>query len=64
MNCKTRDFGHTLLFVAVQSDDAELVKWLLTQGANPNAKLQTGDTPLKWVRSETVKKLLIDNGGK
>ena len=61
---KTRDFGHTLLFVAVQSDDAELVKWLLAQGADPNAKLQTGDTPLKWARSEAVKNLLIDNGGK
>ena len=61
---KTSDYGHTLLFVAVQSDDAELVKWLLVQEANPNAKLQNGDTPLKWARSETVKKLLIDNGGK
>jgi Ankyrin repeats (3 copies) len=61
---KTRDFGHTLLFVAVQSDDAELVKWLLTQGANPNAKLHDGDTPLKCARSEAVKNLLIESGGK
>lgn len=61
---KTRDFGHTLLFVAVQSDDAELVKWLLAQGADPNAKLQTGDMPLKWAKSEAVKKLLIANSGK
>lgn len=61
---KTTDYGHTLLFVAVQSDDTELVKWLLMQGANPNAKLQNGDTPLKWARSETIKQLLIDHGGK
>ena len=60
---KTRDYGHTLLFVAVQSEDAELVKWLLAQGANPNAKLQNGDTALKWARSDSVKKVLTDHGG-
>ena len=61
---ETSDYGHTLLFTAVQSDDVELVKWLLTQGANPNVKLQNGDMPLKWARSETIKQLLIDHGGK
>jgi hypothetical protein len=60
---KTRDYGHTLLFVAVDSDDVELVRWLLAQGANPSAKLQNGNTPLNRARSETVRKLLIDHGG-
>jgi hypothetical protein len=59
---KTRDFGHTLLFVAIDSKDVNLVKWLLEQGANPNAKLQNGDTPLKRTRSEAIKKLLVDHG--
>lgn len=58
------DYGHTLLFVAVQNDDAELVKWLLAQSANPNAQIQNGDTPLKWARSEEIKKLLIAHGGR
>jgi hypothetical protein len=60
---KVTDYGHTLLFVAVQNDDAELVKWLLAQGANPNAQIQNGDTPLKWARSEAVKELLLEHGG-
>lgn len=61
---KVRDYGHTLLFVAVQANSPELVRWLLARGANPNAKIQNGDTPLKWARNETVRKLLLDNGGK
>jgi ankyrin repeat protein len=61
---KTRDFGHALLFVAIDSDDMELVKWLLEQGANPNAKLQSGGTLLTRARSEAMKKLLIEHGGK
>ena len=48
--------------MAIDSKDVNLVKWLLEQGANPNAKLQNGDTPLTRARSEAVKKLLIDRG--
>ena len=53
IDCKTSDYGHTLLFTAVQSDDVELVKWLLGQGADPNAKLQNGDAPLKWAKKRS-----------
>lgn len=61
---KVRDYGHTLLFVAVQADSPELVRWLLAQGANPNVKLQSGDTPLKWARNVEVRRLLLEHGGK
>jgi hypothetical protein len=61
---KTSDYGHTLLFVAVQCDDVNLVRWLLVQGANPNAKLENGDTPLTWARSDSVRELLNEHGVK
>jgi hypothetical protein len=61
---KTRDYGHTLLFIAIDSRDLKLIKWLLDQGANPNAKLEDGTTPLQRTRTEEIRKLLTSYGAK
>ena len=38
--------GKTLLFVAVENGDLERVEYLLSKGANPNARDHRGDSPL------------------
>jgi hypothetical protein len=60
---QTSDYGHTLLFGAANSGDIDLATWLLAQGANPNAKLQNGETPLGFTRNEDMKSLLREHGG-
>ena len=42
---KCRD-RRTLLHVAVLDENMEFVKWLVSQGADVNAKQKNGDTPL------------------
>lgn len=61
---KTRDYGHTLLFVAVQAGNLDIVRWLLAHGADPNAKLQDRTTPLKYSQNAAISKLLVEHGGK
>lgn len=57
---KVRDYGHTLLFVAVQSDKPEIAKWLVAQGANKQAKLKNGSLPADYARSPAMKAILAD----
>ncbi|MFC1498059.1 ankyrin repeat domain-containing protein [Verrucomicrobiota bacterium] len=54
---RVRDYGHTLLFVAVQADNASLVEWLLNQGADVSKTLKNGSKAIDSARSEAVKKL-------
>ena len=61
----------TLLHIAVQENNIEIVKFLLKHGANPNAKDANGNTPLHEVMSEfflyeqsskIIVKLLLEYG--
>ena len=55
---KVRDYGHTLLFFAVQADKPDFAKWLISQGANKEAQLQDGSRPIDCERSELMKEIL------
>jgi len=57
VDCQTSAAGHTPLSVAVDHNDMELAEWLLSQGANPDAKLKDG-TPLNGTRNPAMRKLL------
>ena len=56
---KVSDIGHTLLFVAVQADNVELARWLISQGANKEVTLTESGLQLRdCARSEEMKFLL------
>lgn len=55
---KVRDYGHTLLFVAVQADNHEFARWLISQGANKNAMLESRSRPIDFARSKTMEDIL------
>lgn len=50
--------GNTPLHHAVINDNLEIVKLLLSKGANRNAKNKYGELPIKFAKSETIKELL------
>ena len=52
------DYGHTLLFVAVQGRNHTIVEWLIKNGANKNATLQNGEKPIDWARDERMRRFL------
>jgi len=57
--------GGTLLHNAIQKGDLDLVEFLLTQGADPNAKDDSGITPLDAANvfhQHTIASLLIEKG--
>ncbi len=53
-----RDYGHTLLIVATQSDNPQMVKYLLNNGANKELKLENGNKAIDFATSESTRKLL------
>lgn len=55
---RVRDFGHTLLFVAVQGEKDDITEWLVNHGANKSATLQNGSKPIDFARDERTRKLL------
>jgi hypothetical protein len=55
---QVRDYGHTLLFVAVQGRNHATVKWLVNHGANKNATLKNGSRPIDWARDDRMRQLL------
>jgi ankyrin repeat protein len=55
---KVRDYGHTLLFVAVQADNHEFARWLISQGANRDAMLESRRRPIDFARSKTMEDIL------
>lgn len=52
----------TLLSAAVQIGDAELVRLLLSAGADPNRKHPDGTTALTWCGNAEITALLLDAG--
>ena len=52
----------TLLSAAVQIGDAELVRLLLSSGADPNRKHPDGTTALTWCGNAEIMTLLLDAG--
>ncbi len=64
---KNGNTGQTALYSAIQMGDAEMVKLLLSKGANPNAKTKAGDTPLKAARNgdlDDIVALLVKAGAR
>jgi hypothetical protein len=55
---RVRDYGHTLLFVAVQGRKHAVVEWLVKHGANKTSPLQNGSKPMDWARDERMRWLL------
>ena len=55
---RVRDYGHTLLFAAVQGRNHSIVEWLVNHGANKNLTLQSGSRPIDWARDERMRQLL------
>jgi ankyrin repeat protein len=55
---RVRDYGHTLLFVAVQGRNHATVEWLLNHGANKNVTLKSGSKLIDWARDEQMRELL------
>jgi ankyrin repeat protein len=67
VNVQGGDFGRTALLMATTTGRAEAVKLLLDKGANPSAKDQLGNTPLRWAKrrgDSSLVKLLERAGGK
>lgn len=46
VNAKSRDNGETALHIVARRNDLTYLRFLLQNGANPNAKDQNGETPL------------------
>jgi len=55
---RVRDYGHTLLFVAVQGRNYATVEWLVNHGANKTLTLRNGSKPIDWARDERMRQLL------
>ena len=51
-----------LLWEGINTNDLKKVTWALNLGADVNAKTNDGSTPLHWVGSAVVAKLLIESG--
>jgi ankyrin repeat protein len=67
VNVQGGDFGRTALLMATAAGREDVIKLLLDKGANPNAKDQLGNTPLRWAkkRGDTrIVNLLEKAGGK
>ncbi|MDR1385883.1 MAG: ankyrin repeat domain-containing protein [Planctomycetaceae bacterium] len=64
VNVKEKKYGLTLLHWAVFKSNVDVLKYLVLQGANVNTKDNYGRTPLDAAKSEEVKKILRDAGGK
>ncbi|MFT3807086.1 ankyrin repeat domain-containing protein [Arenimonas sp.] len=54
--------GETLLHMAADKGDAELVRWLLEQGLSPNAADEDGRPAVVSAEEETTVMLLLDAG--
>jgi hypothetical protein len=54
--------GRTPLLGAKWREDPALGMFLLSRGANPNAKAENGETPLHYVASVSLAKTLLDAG--
>lgn len=54
--------GNTALHYACGLNHMALVRWLLEQGANPNAETNKGATPLRCTSSEDIRRLLREYG--
>jgi ankyrin repeat protein len=66
-NVRGGDFGRTALLMATTTGREDVVKLLLDKGANPGAKDQLGNTPLRWAKKRgdsSIVKLLEKAGGK
>jgi hypothetical protein len=55
---RVRDYGHTLLFAAVQGRNPAIVEWLVNHGADTNAVLKNGSKPIDHARDEKIRALL------
>jgi hypothetical protein len=55
---QVRDYGHTLLFVAVQGRNYTTVEWLVSHGANKNVTLKNGSKPIDSARDDRMRQLL------
>lgn len=55
---RVRDYGHTLLFTAVQGRNHAIVEWLVNHGANKSLALQNGSKPIDWARDERMRQIL------
>ncbi len=55
---RVRDYGHTLLFAAVQERKYEIVEWLIQHGADRNATLRDGSKPIDHARDARMRALL------
>lgn len=53
------DLGETCLHI---QNDIDVVRYLLEQGANPNARTIMGNTPLHYKRSPEIVDLLLNAG--
>ena len=60
---KVGDYGHTLLFAAVQGRNPAVVEWLMEHGADRNATLRNGSKPIDWARDEKIRQLLMRRAG-
>lgn len=62
-------YGASLLFWAIEDQNAEMVEYLLKKGANPNLHdTWTGNSPVMWATTNTVDnrrilKMILDYGG-
>jgi ankyrin repeat protein len=61
INLKDAD-GRTLLMIAVESGNTEIVRLLIKSGAKVNAKNKEGYTVLMHARNDAIVKLLISSG--
>jgi hypothetical protein len=55
---RVRDYGHTLLFAAVQGRNPEIVEWLMKHGADTNAVLRNGSKAIDHARDGKIRQLL------
>jgi ankyrin repeat protein len=58
----TGHMGRRPLHVAVESAQAELVRFLVEAGANVNGRRERGDTPLCWAPNAEIAEMLIQAG--
>jgi len=59
---KSNNKKNDLLFYAVKSNDKNMTAFLLSKGANVNAKKPDGSMPLHYATSVEVAKILLANG--
>lgn len=59
-----KDQWRALHHASTADNTAEVIEYLISKGAEVNAKNIRGETPLDIVGSEESQKVLLDNGGK